>query len=190
MHRGSTPSRLAVILCLLLAGCLGEQTIHGAATIKGQATSGGIGVCGACPRNGGGRTCYCAFTAPDGSYVLHQDQDGPNWITANAVSTLGGSITVEVDGSGDVEAPAMVFTPLGGVEGQIDGATGTGLPGVVVGVDGTSNVAITGAEGHYALDGVLSGEQTLTADFAGRELSLSVLVPYDARATATTIIAP
>jgi hypothetical protein len=190
MHRGSIRSQLAVILCLLLAGCLGQQTIHGTATVKGQTTSEGIGVCGACPRNGGGRTCYCAFTAPDGAYVLHQDQDGPNWLTANAVSTLEGSITVEVDGSGDVEAPAMVFTPLGGVDGQVDGATGMGLPGVVVGVDGTSNVAITGADGRYALDGVLSGEQTLTAEFGGRVLSFPVLVPYDARATATPIIAP
>jgi hypothetical protein len=190
MRRASTRSQLAHVLCLLLAGCLGEQTIHGTATVKGQTTSEGIGVCGACPRNGGGRTCYCAFTAPDGSYVLHQDQDGPNWLTANVVSTLEGSITIEVDGSGDVEAPALVFTPLGGVDGQIDNATGTGVAGVLVGVDGTSNVAITGADGHYALDGVLSGEQTLTAEFGGRELSLSVLVPYDARATATPIIAP
>src|ERR1700685_4137251 len=99
------PTAFHFALAACLTGCLGDQTIHGTAILTGQDDSSVITVCGACEIDGGGRTCFCTGVsdppvAADGSYTLHQDQNGPNWFTATAASTLETSVSFTVDGMG------------------------------------------------------------------------------------------
>lgn len=181
----------AVAACL--AGCvpnLGDQTIHGTAILVGQADSSAITVCGACPYDGGGRTCFCtgitdAPVAADGGYTLHQEVSGPNRFTATAASTLEGSVSFVVDGTGDVDAPTVMLTPVGSVMGTVAGLPDLG--GVVVAVDGSSDLATTDATGAFAIASVESGPQSLTAFQPGSPASAAahatVVVPYAAPVT-------
>jgi hypothetical protein len=179
-----------------LTGCFGEQTIHGQAILTGQADSSAIVVCGACAIDGGGRTCFCTGiagdppVAADGSYTLEQNQSGPNAFTASAPSTLEGSIEFTVDGDGDVDAPTVMLTPLGTVTGTVAGPSE--LEGIVVAVDGSSQVATTGATGAFTIDNVVSGPETLTAFQPGSSSTVahaSVVVPYAASASAALSLA-
>ncbi len=54
--------------------------------------------------------------------------------------------------------------------------------------DGTSDIAITDDTGHYVLENVTSGPQTLTATSAARTTTVVVVVPYNQTATAPSFI--
>jgi hypothetical protein len=171
--------RFALVACVpvCLAACLdlGDQIIQGSAILTGQDDSSAITVCGACPLNGGGRTCFCTSVAPDGSYWLHQEVSGPNPFTASAPSTLA-AVSFSVDGDGNVVAPPVMLTPLGSVTGTISGPAD--LDGVIVSVDGSSNVAATDATGAFTLTNVVSGPQSLTAFQGSAAAHAAIVVPY------------
>jgi hypothetical protein len=173
--------RLALVACL--PACLydfGSQTISGTAILTGQPDSSAITVCGACPIDSGGRTCVCTNVAADGSYALDQGQRGPNLFSASAPSTLA-QVTFTVDGEGDVDAPPIMLTPLGSVTGTVSGSGA--LDGVVVSVDGSSELATTDATGAFTIANVVSGPQTLTASLANSVAHASIVVPYADAAT-------
>lgn len=188
---------MRVVMALVAActsGCLvgrGDQIIWGTAvlTASGEATrfdNSMIVVCGVCAADA---PCDCtgvnsAPVAADGSYTIDRGARGPNKYTASAPSTLEGSVAFTVDGSGDVEAPPLVLTPLGDVTGTVTGLTV--LAGVVVTVDGSSVTATTDALGTFTLAGVLSGPETLTAFQPGSPqvvLHAGAVVPYASAVT-------
>ncbi len=161
--------RSSLILAMLcaLAGCTSAPipiysgSISGHATYKDGGDSSGIVVTVYGPASG------AALTDANGSWSIAGLPAGSYVVSAVAPAGLEPFLETNVEvSSGAVVAPALSFTGVGAISGNV--AIGsTGVPGAIVIIAGTGFVAATDASGNFLLRGLIAGTYDLVASLGG-----------------------
>jgi hypothetical protein len=149
-------------------------------TLAGAVTNSyGAPLAGASIAGGG----VSATTAPDGTYTLTNVNAGPATVTASLPGYQNGSQTVTVTAGNSNQVATIQLSPLspGNVTGSIVDANGNGIAAATVSSAGLT--ATTDSSGHYTLNNLPAGPQTLTASATGYEPASA---PVTVAAGATT----
>jgi Tol biopolymer transport system component len=117
-----------------------------------------------------GPTMASTLTAHDGTYSFPNLAQGTWFVTARVGDSVEGQQTVLVAaGATAAHAADLSFTLVGSVTGTAKrtGSASADQSGILVGMLGTAQTAITDAAGAYRFDGVLLGAHAISASAAG-----------------------
>lgn len=121
-----------------------------------------------------------ARTEANGSFSFDNLKSGAYLVSVEAPDTKEGRVAIGVFASGTIDTGELKLTPVGKVAGTVS-YNAMPLAGVTVTIPGTSISAITDDVGHFALDTIPAGAQTVLARIG--------TAPFFRSATVMTMIA-